>query len=133
MYLTMFFTMHSRLAFFQCCFHNSLFFSSTKNLLSYISSYFISSYCLIISSLSFCFICGFTLKKQLEGHLGGSVGWRPTSTQVMISRFVSWSPGSGSALTARSLEPASDSVFPSLSAPTLLMLARACALSLSQK
>ena len=48
----------------------------------------------------------------------------PTSTQVMISRFMSSSPvsGSGSVLTAQSLEPASDSVSPSLSAPPLLTL-----------
>ena len=42
----------------------------------------------------------------------------PTSAQVTISWFVSLSPRSGSVLTARSLEPASDSVPPSLSAPT---------------
>ena len=47
---------------------------------------------------------------------------RPTSAQVMISRFVSSSPAWGSVLTARSLETASDSVSPSLSAPLLLML-----------
>ena len=46
----------------------------------------------------------------------------PTSAQVMISRPVSSSPASGSVLTAQSLEPASDSVSPSLSAPPLLML-----------
>ena len=46
----------------------------------------------------------------------------PTSAQVMISQFVSLSPMSGSVLTAQSLEPASDSVSPSLSAPPLLML-----------
>ena len=45
-----------------------------------------------------------------------------TSAQVMISWFVGSSPASGSVLTARSLEPASDSVSPSLSAPPLLML-----------
>ena len=45
-----------------------------------------------------------------------------TSTQLMIARFTSLSPASGSMLTARSLEPASDSVSPSLSAPPLLML-----------
>ena len=39
----------------------------------------------------------------------------PTSAQVMISQLVSWSPTSGSVLTVRSLEPASDSVSPSLS------------------
>ena len=54
---------------------------------------------------------------------------RPTSVQVMISWFVSSSPTSGSVLTAQSLEPASDSVSPSLSAPLPLMLC----LSLCQK
>ena len=47
---------------------------------------------------------------------------RPTSAQVMISWSVSLSPVLGSVLTAQSLEPASDSVSPSLSAPPLLML-----------
>ena len=46
----------------------------------------------------------------------------PTSAQVMISRFVSWSPALGSVLTAHSLEPPSDSVSLSLSAPPLLTL-----------
>ena len=53
----------------------------------------------------------------------------PISAQVMISLLVSSSPTSGSVLTAQSLEPASDSVSPSLSAPSLFMLC----LSLSQK
>ena len=42
---------------------------------------------------------------------------RPTSAQVVISRSVSLSPASGSVLTAQNLEPASDSVSPSLSDP----------------
>ena len=46
----------------------------------------------------------------------------PASAQVMISRLVSLSPASGSVLTAQSLEPASDSVSPSLSAPPPLVL-----------
>ena len=46
----------------------------------------------------------------------------PTLAQVMISWLVGWSPASGSVLTAQSLEPASDSVFPSLSAPPSLMI-----------
>ena len=50
---------------------------------------------------------------------------RPTSARVMISRFVGSSPVSGSALTARSPEPASDSVSPSLPLP--------CSLAPSQK
>ena len=53
------------------------------------------------------------------GNFGGA--WvaqsvkRLTSAQVMISRFVSSSPASGSVLTAQSLEPVSDSVSPFLS------------------
>ena len=46
----------------------------------------------------------------------------PTSAQVMITWFVSLSPTSGSVLTAQSLEPALDSVSPSLSAPSPLCL-----------
>ena len=51
-----------------------------------------------------------------------------TSAQVMISRFVGSSPTWGSVLTAWSLEPASDSVSPSLSAPPC-----SCSVSLSFK
>ena len=50
-----------------------------------------------------------------------------TSAQVMISRLVAVSPSLGSVLMAPSLEPASDSMSPTLSAPALLSL------SLSQK
>ena len=53
----------------------------------------------------------------------------PTSAQVTISRFVGFSPGLGSVLTARNLEPVSDSVSPSLSDRPPFMLC----LSLSQK
>ena len=57
----------------------------------------------------------------------GAPGWLsrfkcPTSAQVMILRFVSLSPASGSVLTAQSLEPASESVSPSPSAAPLLTL-----------
>ena len=48
---------------------------------------------------------------------------RPTLAQVTISQSVNSSPASGSGLTAQSLEPASDSVSPSLSGPPLLVLA----------
>ena len=51
--------------------------------------------------------------------------------QVMISQLVSSSPASGSVLTAQSPEPASDSVSPSLSAPSLLMLCLCLSVSLS--
>ena len=47
---------------------------------------------------------------------------RPTSAQVMISRFVGSSPASDSVLTSWSLEPASDSVSLFLSAPPPLTL-----------
>ena len=46
----------------------------------------------------------------------------PTWARVMLSRFVSSSPALDSVLTAQSLEPASDSVSPSLSASPLLAL-----------
>ena len=46
---------------------------------------------------------------QLVKHL--------TSAQVTISKFMGLSPVSGSVLTAQSLEPASDSASPPLSAP----------------
>ena len=45
-----------------------------------------------------------------------------TPVRVMISQFMGSSPTSGFVLTAQSLEPASDSVSPSLFAPPLLML-----------
>ena len=51
-----------------------------------------------------------------------------TSAQVMKSRFVGSGPVLDLVLTAQSLEPPSDSVSPSLSAPPLLLLC----LSLSQ-
>ena len=53
--------------------------------------------------------------------MAGSVE-RPTSAQVMISRFTGSSPASDSVLTAQGLEPTSDSVSPSLSVPPALML-----------
>ena len=43
---------------------------------------------------------------------------RPTLAQVTISLSVGLSPASGSVLTAQSLEPASNSVSPSRSAPS---------------
>ena len=50
---------------------------------------------------------------------------RPTLAQVMIPQFVSSSPALGSVLTARSLEPASDSVSPSLCPfPVMLCLSK---------
>ena len=67
----------------------------------------------------------------------GSGAWvaqsveHPTSDQVMISCFVCSSPVSGSVLTARTLEPASDSVSPPVSASHLLMLC--LSLSLNNK
>ena len=68
-------------------------------------------------------------KNDYKWCLGASQLKHPTLAQVVISQFVSSSPASGSVPTAQSLEPASDSVSRSLSAPPLLMLC----LSLSQK
>ena len=53
----------------------------------------------------------------------------PTSAQVMISRFMGSSSTSGCVLTAQSLEPASDSVSPFLSAPPLFSLSLSLSLS----
>ena len=61
------------------------------------------------------------IKKERGTWVAQSVG-RPTSAQVMISWSMGLSPASGSVLTAQSLETALDSVSPSLSVPTLLML-----------
>ena len=83
-------------------------------------------------SLSFFHLLDFPRKKFLsEGTWVAQSVKRPTSAQVMISWFMSWSPASGSVLTAQSLEPALDSVSSSLSlcpSPT-----RALSLSLKNK
>ena len=62
--------------------------------------------------------------QNLKRCLGRAVGQvqRPTLAQVMISLLVGSSHMSRSVLTARSLEPASDSVSPSLPTPPLLKL-----------
>ena len=56
-----------------------------------------------------------------------------TSAQVMISPSVGLSPASGSVLTAQSLEPASDSVSPSLCPSPTHALSLSLSLSLSRK
>ena len=66
--------------------------------------------------------------KELKQKNVGGGAWVAQSVEclalarVMISQFASSSPVLGSVLTAQGLEPASDSVSPSLSAPSLLML-----------
>ena len=70
--------------------------------------------------------CSAVLKNQ-TGAPGG-LSRLSVRLQVMISQSVSSSPVSGSGLTAWSLEPASNSVFPSLSAPPLLMLCHSLSL-----
>ena len=60
-------------------------------------------------------------KTYYRGVWGAQSVECPTLAQVMISRFVGLSPESGSGLTAQSLEPTSDFVSPSLSAPHPLM------------
>ena len=61
-------------------------------------------------------------KVNAQGARGAQSVGRPTSAQVMISWLVGSSPASGSVLTARSPESASDAVSPSPSAPPLLAL-----------
>ena len=70
-------------------------------------------------------------RSVLKGSLVAQSVERPTSAQVMTSRFVSSSSASGSVPTAQGLEPAWDSVSPSVSAPARLTLC--LSLSLSQK
>ena len=56
----------------------------------------------------------------------------PASAQVVILKFMGLSPALGSVLTVQNLEPALDSVSPSLSAPPLLTLRVCVSLSLSK-
>ena len=56
------------------------------------------------------------------GRLGGSVGWASDFSSGQDLILVGLSPALGSVLTAHNLEPALDSVSPSLSAPPLLAL-----------
>ena len=57
----------------------------------------------------------------VRGAWGAQSVEQLTLAQVIIWQFVSSSPASGSVLTAQSLEPASDSVSPSLCPfPTLM-------------
>ena len=58
----------------------------------------------------------------LRGAWVAYVVKRPTLAQVTISWFMGLYPALGSVLTAQSLEPASDSVSPCLSAPPPLTL-----------
>ena len=73
----------------------------------------------------YCSTLDFLLRVNIDKNQGTWVAQsveRPTSAQVMISQFVSLSPASGSVLPAQGLEPALNSVSPSLSAPPLLTL-----------
>ena len=76
--------------------------------------------CLIIAPTFLYYNCMFiNLTLKVNVWLNQLSVWQ---AQVMISWFKSSSPTLGSVLTAHSLEAASGSVSPSLSAPPLLML-----------
>ena len=77
--------------------------------------------------------CWVTYKNAFRGAWVAELVERLTSAPVMISRVVGSSPASGSVLTARSLEPVSDSVSPSLSASPPFARSLSLSLSLSQK
>ena len=62
------------------------------------------------------------LEETSRGVWGVQWVERLTSAQVMISQFMDSSPALGSVLTTQSLEPASGSVSPSVSAPLPLSL-----------
>ena len=76
---------------------------------------------LLVFTHTFCYGNEVGQKSTLSTWVAQSVKC-PTWAQVMISHFVSLSPMLGSGLMAQSLEPASDSVSPSLSAPSPLVL-----------
>ena len=71
-------------------------------------------------------------KKDDKGAWVAQSVEHPTSAQVVISQYVGSSPASGSVLTAQRLDPALDSVIPSLSAPPPLSLSVSVSLSLSK-
>ena len=76
-----------------------------------------------VVTMVFTFAAMATLTSLASTHQGSWVaGSVKHLTQVMISQLVGSSPMSGSVLTARSPEPASDSVSPSLSDPPPLVL-----------
>ena len=80
-----------------------------------------------------CFHTGFKYMIKTWGTWVAQSVKRLASAQVMISWSVSSSPTSGSVLTAQSLEPVSDSVSHSLSAPChQLALSLSLSLSLSK-
>ena len=70
------------------------------------------------------FACGVSWVAQLVKHL--------TLAHVMISRFMGSSPVLASVLTAQSLEPALDSVSPSLSLPLPCLHSVCLSVSLSK-
>ena len=73
------------------------------------------------------------IQKRSWGTLVAQSVRRPTLGQVMISQFVSSNPALGSVLAAQSLEPTSDSVSPSLSAPPMHMLCLSLSLIINKK
>ena len=79
-------------------------------------------------SLGIYYVLEIKKERKREAWVAQSIK-RPTSAQVVISRFVSSIPASGSGLIAQSLEPASDSVSPSVCPSAACTLS----LTLSQK
>ena len=63
-----------------------------------------------------------SLERAARGTWVAQLVGCPISAEVVISQFVGSSPASGPVLTDQSLEPASNSVPPSLSAPPPLAL-----------
>ena len=72
-------------------------------------------------------------KKKLRGAWVAQSVKCSTSAQVMISWSVGLTPTSGSVLTPQSLDPISDSVSPSISAPPPFALCLSVSLSLKNK
>ena len=76
---------------------------------------------LLTASSQLSLICNTSLRLFISDSSYFSIFLKAlTLAQVTISRFFSSSPATGPGPTAQSLEPASDAVSPSLSAPPLL-------------
>ena len=71
------------------------------------------NWCIYMCKAVWRFLEKLKIRPRWDAWVAQSVE-RPTSAHVMTLQFVSSSPASGSVLTAQSLEPALDSVSPSL-------------------
>ena len=87
----------------------------TENLL-FLDLYTYVLFCMFYFNTKFFLKIKIKRLKKTRGAWVAQLDKHPTLAPIMIIWFVGLSPTSGSVLTAQSLDPASDSVSPSLSA-----------------